>query len=190
MKLQRLAIALIAAVAMSASAQADEIFSFGDLPLAPGETSSAVTGTVSETILGIDVAFLYTTSADGSWSSDYFATITDPSGDVINLGDGLGNGDIDYSAGTPSGPDGSQSDSTAGGDYGTFFDIADIQAIVPTFGEAGTYSVTFADGWTGGSNTETLGSATVTIATQAIPEPAGLMALAAIGGVALIRRRR
>lgn len=172
-----------------ASATADTVVTFGDLPLAPDEISAPISSAVSGTILGIDVAFNYEESQDGSWSSDYYAIIVDPSGDTVGLGDGLGDGDIDYDQGLATGADGSQNDTVDAGSYGTFFDIGLIQAFNPNFGEAGTYTVSFADGWGGGGDVETLFNATVTFETEIVPEPtsAVLLGVATLG---LVRRRR
>lgn len=182
------AVAVCTALSISA-ASADTVTTFGNLPLAPNEASAPITATVSNGLLGIDVAFDYAESQDGSWSSDYYALIVDPSGDTIGLGDGLGDGDIDYDAGIGTGIDGIQNDSTAAGSYGTTFDLSLIQGFVPTFGEDGVYTIQIIDGWAGGTDVEVLGNATVTFFTNPVPEPSSavLLGLAALG---LVKRRR
>ncbi len=189
MKKTVFSIAMAICVAMSmSSAKADVVFGFGDLPLGPDEFGPTIAMDVDLPILGFDVAFDYPDSGDGSWSSDYYAIIVDPSGDVIGLGDGLGDGDIDYIDGVATGVDGAQNDTPVGGSYGTFFDISLLQAISPTFGEAGEYTVQFADGWGGGTNVETLGNATVTVSTVPEPTSAALIGLSILG--LAVRRRR
>lgn len=172
------------------NAKADTVINFGNVPLGPSGVSGTMNGSISNPLDFINVAFDYPASADGSWSSDYFFIVMDPSGDVVNLGDGLGQGDFQYSEGTPTGPNGSPVDSTGGGSFGTSFSIALIQTLFPTFGEAGTYTVSVADGWAGGSNVETLGNVTVTLGSAAIPEPSAAIFGLCVAGLALVRRRK
>ena len=81
-------------------------------------------------LFGVEVAFDYADSLDRSWSSDYYAIIVDPSGDIFNLGDGLGAGDIDYTAGLATGADGVQVDATDGGSYGITFNLERLARLV------------------------------------------------------------
>ncbi len=189
-QLFRFATTLIVVSLLTTAAQADVTVGYGDVPIDPGGVSQAQQFNVLDPILGFDIAFDFSASLDGSWSSDYYATIIDPSGDVFRLGDGLGFGDLDYDLGVATGTDGSQKDSSDAGSFGTFFSLAQIQALSPTFGEAGVYQAFFADGWAGGAETEILGSATITVSTQAIPEPASGLVLVGLTGVLFLRRRR
>ena len=189
-QLVRFATTLVVVSLLTQPRQADVTVAYGDVPIDPGGVSQAQQFNVLDPILGFDVAFDFSASLDGSWSSDYYATIIDPSGDVFRLGDGLGFGDLDYDLGVATGADGSQNDSSDAGSFGTFFSLAQIQALSPNFGEAGTYQAFFADGWPAGTETEILGSATITVSTQAIPEPASGLVLVGLTGVLFMRRRR
>lgn len=178
------------AVFASQNVKADTVISFGNVPLGPFGSSGSMNGAIGNPLDFIDVAFVYPGSTDGSWSSDYYFIITDPSGDVVSVGSGDGNGDINYALGTPTGVNGSPVNGGGAGSFGTTFSLALLQAVSPTFGEAGTYSVFVADGYGGGSNVETLGNVTVTLGSAAIPEPGSAIFGLCIAGLALVRRRK
>ena len=191
-----LPIALVVMLAFCCSvAKADftTVF-FGDITLGPegsgNEFSVPMDGTIGGDLESVEILFDYLDSQDGSWSSDYYFLITDPSGDTIGFGDGLGDGDISYDAGVGTGTDGSPNGSTTGGSFGTLFDISLATAVNPNFGEAGTYTIIVTDGWTGGGD-ETLFGVTVNLEySQQIPEPTSAIACLGLAAFGLIRRRR
>ncbi|WP_435894228.1 PEP-CTERM sorting domain-containing protein [Oceaniferula spumae] len=183
---------LIALIFLTSSASAAVTFNFGDIALGPGASSTTLTGVVSG-LESIDVYFDYSTSGDGSWSSDYVADIQDPNGNIVTLGDGIGvnAGDIVYSDGDAIGADGRQVGSTSAGSFGTRFSLTQIIAISSTFGDDGTYLVNFRDGWASGSDIETLSQARVVFNTTvtAVPEPSTALLLGGLGLFAFRRRR-
>jgi len=167
----------------SAFATGDETFNLGDFVFPAGDVQSeevvVTLGPNPKGVIGFSVSFDYNKAdSDGSWASDLQMVLTDPNGNVFDIG-GLNDEDPLVNEWDFQG-----SGSTDPGFYEHTSDW-DVWADDPR--SKGDWTIALSDDWNSGSIDNEWNNFTITF--HKIPAP-GALALLGVAGVAGTRRRR